>query len=144
MVLNEKGIIRQFDIVVYPVKIVIVIGDLEDNVNKLYEPKDKKFNWLAPPSADVAEAVYTVVERKTGYYCLMVWIRKEEDCSGSFFCHECGHISLEIFKYVNAHIEYDNQEPFCYLLGTIFRLINGAYYELKDYREKKSKTSKKK
>lgn len=139
MVLNEKGILRQFSLVVYPIDLVVAIGDMEDEINKRYIPRDKQYDWLSPPPEEVAEAVYNVEEKETGLYCLMIWIPKIDDCKGSYFCHESGHLAIEIFKYIGAHIDYDNQEPFCYLLGTIFRLINGAFYELKDYKPKKSK-----
>lgn len=139
MVLNEKGILRQFSLVVYPIDFVVAIGDMEDEINKRYIPRDKQYDWLSPPSEEVAEAVYNVEEKETGLYCLMIWIPKIDDCKGSYFCHESGHLAIEIFKYIGAHIDYDDQEPFCYLLGTIFRLINGAFYELKDYKPKKSK-----
>ena len=139
MVLNEKGILRQFSLVVYPIDLVVAIGDMEDEINKRYIPRDKLYDWLSPPPEEVAEAVYNVEEKETGLYCLMIWIPKIDDCKGSYFCHESGHLAIEIFKYIGAHIDYDDQEPFCYLLGTIFRLINGAFYELKDYKPKKSK-----
>lgn len=139
MVLNEKGILRQFSLVVYPIDLVVAIGDMEDEINKRYIPRDKQYDWLSPPPEEVAEAVYNVEEKETGLYCLMIWIPKIDDCKGSYFCHESGHLAIEIFKYIGAHIDYDDQEPFCYLLGTIFRLINGAFYELKDYKPKKSK-----
>ena len=139
MVLNEKGILRQFSLVVYPIDLVVAIGDMEDEINKRYIPRDKQYDWLSPPPEEVAEAVYNVEEKETGLYCLMIWIPKIDDCKSSYFCHESGHLAIEIFKYIGAHIDYDDQEPFCYLLGTIFRLINGAFYELKDYKPKKSK-----
>lgn len=139
MVLNEKGILRQFSLVVYPIDLVVAIGDMEDEINKRYIPRDKQYDWLSPPPEEVAEAAYNVEEKETGLYCLMIWIPKIDDCKGSYFCHESGHLAIEIFKYIGAHIDYDDQEPFCYLLGTIFRLINGAFYELKDYKPKKSK-----
>ena len=139
MVLNEKGILRQFSLVVYPIDLVVAIGDMEDEINKRYIPRDKQYDWLSSPPEEVAEAVYNVREKETGLYCLMIWIPKIDDCKGSYFCHESGHLAIEIFKYIGAHIDYDDQEPFCYLLGTIFRLINGAFYELKDYKPKKSK-----
>ena len=139
MVLNEKGILRQFSLVVYPIDLVVAIGDMDNEINKRYIPRDKQYDWLSPPPEEVAEAVYNVEEKETGLYCLMIWIPKIDDCKGSYFCHESGHLAIEIFKYIGAHIDYDDQEPFCYLLGTIFRLINGAFYELKDYKPKKSK-----
>ena len=139
MVLNENGILRQFSLVVYPIDLVVAIGDIEDEINKRYIPRDKQYDCLSSPPEEVAEAVYNVEEKETGLYCLMIWIPKIDDCKGSYFCHESGHLAIEIFKYIGAHIDYDDQEPFCYLLGTIFRLINGAFYELKDYKSKKSK-----
>ena len=139
MVLNEKGILKQFSLVVYPIDLVVVIGDMEDEVNKRYVPRDKQYDWLSPPPEGIAEAVYNVREKKTGLYCLLIWIPKVEDCKGYYICHESGHLALEIFKYIGAYIDYDDQEPFCYLLGTVFRLINGAFYEFKDYKPKKSK-----
>ncbi len=142
MVLNEKGIIRQFSLVVYPVKLVVVIGDMEREINKRYIPREKQYNWLSPPPEDVAEAVYLTEEKKTGNYCLMVWIPKIEDCKGSYMCHESGHLTLEIFKQIGAHIDYDDQEPFCYLLGTIFGFINETFWEFRDYKPKKSKKKK--
>ena len=139
MVLNEKGILKQFSLVVYPIDLVVAIGDVEDKINEYYIPRDKEYNYLAPPPEDVPEAIFMIEEKSTGAYCLLVWIPKIDDCKGSYFCHESGHLAMEIFKYIGAHIDYDDQEPFCYLLGTVFRLINGAYYEFKDYKPKKSK-----
>lgn len=139
MVLNERGILKQFSLVVYPIDIVVAIGDVEEEVNKHYIPKDSEYDYLAAPSNDVPAAVFMVEERETGAYCLMIWVPKTADCKGSYFCHESGHVALEIFKYIGAHIDYEDQEPFCYLLGTVFRLINGAFYEWKDYKPKKQK-----
>ena len=65
MVLNEKGILRQFSLVVYPIDLVVAIGDMEDEINKRYIPRDKQYDWLSPPPEEVAEAVYNVEEKET-------------------------------------------------------------------------------
>lgn len=143
MILNEKGILRQSDLVVYPIKLVVVIGDMEEEVNKYYMPRDKHYNWIGAPKEGVGAAVSLVEKKKDGKYGLMVWFSMFNDCTGSNLCHECGHLSLEIFRYIGAKINYEDQEPFCYLLGTIFRLCNDAFYHWKDFIEK-SKTTKKK
>lgn len=144
MILNEKGIIRQFPLVVYNQDILAVIGDMEEKVNEYYKPKDEKFNWIAAPDEGHPMAAYDVIEKKTGTICYMVWCADAEQFKGSYLCHECGHAALELFHYIGAKANYADQEPFCYLLGTIFRLINGAYYEYKDYLNKKKSKSKKK
>ena len=145
MILNEKGILQQFDLVIYPVILVIAIGDLEKEINRFYKPYDEQYNYIAPPkSSRTAATTYQVLNKKTNDPACLIWIYKTEEVRGSYLCHESGHVALEMFDYVGAHIDYDNQEPFCYLLGAIFRLCNNAFYHWKDFVEKKSKTTKKK
>lgn len=143
MILNEKGILQEFDLVVYPVQLAIAIGPLEQEINKIYRPSDEKYNHIGFPG-ECPAATYRVVNKKTKDEVCLVWIPNPDEVRGSYMCHEAGHVTLEIFSYVGAHVDYDDQEPFCYLLGTIFRLCNSAYYHWKDYMEKKSKTTKKK
>ena len=38
--------------------------------------------------------------------------------------HEATHSALEIFDYVDARIQYDNQEPFAYLVGWVVKCID--------------------
>lgn len=138
MILNEKGILRQSDLVVYPIKLVVVIGDMEKEVNKYYMPRDKHYNWIGAPKEEIGAIVSLVEKKRDGKYGLMVWFSTFNDCIGSNLCHECGHLSLEIFKYIGAKINYEDQEPFCYLLGNIFRLCNDTFYHWKDFIEKKA------
>jgi len=145
MILSEKGIIKEFDLVVYPVPFVAVFGDVEEEVNKYYEPLDKGYTKIGKPKEDYGATTYHVRNKESQQFCLLVWIPDMENSKGSYFCHECGHVVLEIFNYIGAHVNYADQEPFCYLLGTVFRLLNGASYEWKDYLDKKKiKTTKKK
>lgn len=145
MKVSEKGLIREFELVVYPVPLVAVFGDVEEEVNKLYSPmdeEDKKYDVIGKPVENYEATVYHVRNKETGQFCLMVWFPTMDNYRGNTCCHEAGHIALEIFKYVGAKVDFDNQEPFCYLLGNIFRLINGAFYEWKDYLEKKKEKTK--
>jgi hypothetical protein len=138
MVLNEKGILQQFDLVIYPVGLVIAIGDMEKEINRFYKPFDSQYEHIGFPGNNPA-ATYRIKEKKTGdNYCL-IWIPKTDNVKGSYLCHECGHVALEVFEYIGAHVDCDEQEPFCYLLGTIFRLCNNAFYHWKDFVESKTK-----
>ncbi len=138
MVLNEKGILKEFDLVIYPVGVVIAIGDMEKEINRFYKPFDNSYNHIGLPGEHPA-ATYRVKKKNTGdNYCL-IWLHKTDEVRGSYLCHECGHVTLEIFDYIGAHIDYNDQEPLCYLLGNIFRLCNNAFYHWKDFMESKSK-----
>lgn len=138
---QTKGILREFDLVIYPVKLVIAIGDIEKQVNIKYRPYDTAYNYLAPPEPPTAASVYKIRNKKTRDVSCMIWFPNPEDCVGSYMAHECGHVALEIFNYIGAHIDYEDQEPFCYLLGTIMRFLNMTVYE---YQEANPKASKRK
>lgn len=135
MIISEHGILQEFDLVIYPVQLVVAIGNVEKDINRLYKPYDEKFNYISCPSANPA-ATYEVRNKKTNDICSMIWIPKTDDVRGSYISHEAGHVALEIFKYVGAHVDYDDQEPFCYLQGAIFRLASNAFYKWKEYYEK--------
>ena len=142
--LNEKGTIKEYDLKVYPIHFVIAIGDLEKEVNKLYKPYDEAYNWIGHPGKEHPACTYRVKNKKTGNACVLVWIPKIDDFRGSYICHEAGHSTLEIFSYIGAKVSYNDQEPFCYLLGVIFKCCNQSYYELKDFLDKKKSKKPKK
>ena len=58
MVLNEKGIIKEFELVVYPINFVVVIGDMETEVNKDYATNEEDGNWISGPPPGVAGRTY--------------------------------------------------------------------------------------
>ena len=139
MVLNEKGIIKQFSLVVYPIDIVAVIGDMEQEVNKIYAPDDPDCNYIGAPPLSVDVRTYNVHNKKTMRMCILLWSPTKEHCTGHSICHDSGHAALEVFKYIGGIIDYEDQEPFCYLLGAIYRLFTGAYNEYKSYKPKITK-----
>lgn len=50
---------------------------------------------------------------------ILIRFRSKSDMKMENIAHEAVHAALEIFDYVDARIEYDNQEPFAYLVGWI-------------------------
>lgn len=130
MVLNEKGILQQFNLVIYPIDFVVVIGDMEDKVNALYQPYEEEYKdaHIAPPSS--TGATYRVKERSTGEACVLIWIGKKEEFTTSIVAHECTHAALEIWCYIRSEVSLTNQEPFAYLLGNLVRLAVGCFYEI--------------
>ena len=158
MIINKKGAVKQFNLVIYPVDFVVVIGEMEEEVNTLYQPYEKGYEeaHIAPPST--TGATYRVKERETGIPCILIWISKKDEFTSSIVAHECGHATIEIWCFIKSEVSLTNQEPFCYLLGNLVRLAVGCFYEIpgikpptvsKDAFEnptkvKKSKTPKKK
>ena len=54
MILNEKGILQEFDLVIYPVQLIIAIGDLEKEINRFYKPFDEQYNRIGFPGDNPA------------------------------------------------------------------------------------------
>ena len=158
MILNKKGAVKQFNLVIYPVDFVVAIGEVEEEVNTLYQPYEERYKdaYITPPSS--TGSTYRVREKETGIPCILIWISKKDEFTSSIVAHECCHASLEIWSYIKSEVSLSNQEPFCYLLGNLMRLAVGCFYEIpgikppivsKDAfenptRVKKSKTNKKK
>jgi hypothetical protein len=130
MVLNEKGNIKQFNLVIYPVDFTVVIGELEEDVNRLYQPYEEEYKdaYIAPPSS--TGTTYRVRERETGIPCVLIWIGKINEFTSSIVAHECTHAALEIWNYIKSEVSLSNQEPFAYLLGNLVRLAVGCFYEI--------------
>ena len=77
MILNEKGILQEFDLVIYPVMLVIAIGDLEKEINRFYKPYDEQYNYIVPQrSSSVAASTYQVRNKKTNDPACLIWIPK--------------------------------------------------------------------
>ena len=130
MILNKKGVIEQFNLVIYPVDFVVVIGDFEEEVNELYMPYDEEYKNARIGEPSAKGGTYRVKNKETQAPCIMVWVKKKEDCTSSIISHECVHAALEIWKYICSEVSLTNQEPFCYLVGNLVRLTVGAFYEI--------------
>ena len=79
MILNEKGILQQFGLVVYPVDFVVVIGDMKKEVNELYQPYEEKYADVLLGSPISTGSTYRVKERITGIPCILIWIGNKEE-----------------------------------------------------------------
>ena len=130
MVLNEKGILQQFGLVIYPVDFVVVIGDMEDKVNEIYQPYEEEYAQARIVSPSSTGTTYRVKERATGIPCILIWIGRKEEFTTSIVAHECTHAALEIWCYIKSEVSLTNQEPFAYLLGNLVRLAVGCFYEI--------------
>lgn len=144
MVLNQKGILRQFNLVIYPVDFVVAIGDVKKELEETYKPADDKYVGFGSPTEENPGKTFEAIEKATEIPCSLIWIKDLESCRGSYLCHEVGHSAMDIFGFIGAKVDIANQEPFCYLLGNLYRFINGTYNEYKDFLDKKKSTKKKK
>lgn len=111
--------IHEFECGIYPRNLWITVGApidvLRDFFGKDLPEMDKD------AAADVT-LVHADKPKPRGGVLIRFENRKELNAEN--ICHEAGHAALEIFHYCGAGINYDNQEPFCYLMGWIARMCD--------------------
>lgn len=140
---NSKGILKDYDLVTWPVHLLVAIGDMEKEINQLYKPADNSFDTIGPPCPSGA-TTYTLTDKKGEGYYNLVWYPVKGNVCIETIAHEAGHVALEIFQYTDSKVHFDNQEPLCYLIGSVARLISMAMHELikKEQKPKKTKNDK--
>ena len=141
MILKDKGILQRYETKIYPVVLIVAIGDLENEVNKFYKPYEPEYNWISKPKKISLATVYRVTNKKTKDYGLLVWFPTMDNYSAKTLCHESGHVALEIFARIKAEISIVHHEPFCYLLGYIAKCINTTYYNYREYLDRQKENN---
>lgn len=119
----SKVKIHEFDLGIYPRKIWIAIttGNKFDGFSELSEMDE---------SCDaVVDNAHDDVNDKGGIF---IRFSNKKAMTTENIAHESIHVALEVFSYIEARIEYQNQEPFCYLVGYISKCCE----QVKNYKFK--------
>ena len=115
---------------VYPVYLVVAneAVTLED-LKKDFVYSDK--NELDEDVLDCQCSTSKVYNKKTNRYCMLVKFNhrtdyKDDDKTTDLIntaAHEAGHVVLDIYDFIGASVDINNQEPFTYELGYIAECI---------------------
>lgn len=117
--MNKSRTIHEFDTVIYP-RLLWVVYDcpleiLKDMFgNEAQEMEDNS-------DAEVIRCCRQKPDKRGG---VLIRFRKKSDMTIGTIAHEATHAAMEIFEYIGARIDYENQEPFAYLVGWITECCN--------------------
>lgn len=131
---DKQNIIETYYLTVYPVKVVVAIGEgLKKTINKRFIPLEEEYKDAVityPKECDAA----TYMLRERGKYQLvsLIWAEDPKYFTGSKMAHEATHAALDIFSKIHAEVDMDNQEPFAYLVGAIMKMVNNTFYKFED------------
>ena len=114
--------IQQYDLVVYPVNFTVVVGDAVEEVNSRYMPFEEKYRECKIEAPRYSGCTYKLIEKSTNKVCVLIWFPSNKDFTADIATHECVHAALEIFEYIEANVQTEEQEPFAYLVGNLMRL----------------------
>ena len=112
---NVDGLF-EFDMKIYPL-IVYVSLDVEQ------EKLDEIFDDV--PQFEETDAAYVSLLRRRLDNVNVVLMRfDDKKPSADLIAHESAHATFEILDYIKFNLDYENQEPFTYLLGYIVGTVH--------------------
>ena len=75
------------------------------------------------------EDCYGLVVYKGRSPHILIEKNKDKSKERSVITHECFHAAMHILNHLMARVDYENQEPFAYLLDFIYREIDTFLYK---------------
>ena len=120
----------EFDLKIYPL-IVCVSLDVEQ------EKLDEIFDDV--PQFDETDAAYvSLLQRKSDNAIVVLMRFDDKKPSADLIAHESAHATFEILDYIKFNLDYENQEPFTYLLEHLMRnALEDWGYETVKIKDKK-------
>lgn len=102
---------KKFDPVIYPRKVWIALSSEDIN---------DKFDSVSEYYPDLIDAIVDrVTEEESGLRGILIRFRDLDSIDYETVTHESNHAAMEIFRDIDAIVDINNQEPFCYLSGWI-------------------------
>lgn len=113
--------IHQFDPQIYPRLLWVVIGERKAAplLDTFEELQDMDESAIA-----TTQQVYCPKQKRAGI--LIRFENKDAARNHQYVSHEATHAALDIFNYIGATVDAENQEPFCYLVGWISECVREA------------------
>lgn len=110
--------VYQFDPQIYPRKLWVAVGVTTSELNEKFVDEIKDMD-------DSNDAETLPIQQKEPLLGgVLVRFENLKSMRPDNIAHEATHAALEIFDYVDARIQYDNQEPFAYLVGWVVKCID--------------------
>lgn len=110
--------VYQFDPQIYPRKLWVAVGVPTEELNEKFVDEIKDMD-------DSNDAETLPIQQKEPLLGgVLVRFENLKSMRPDNIAHEATHAALEIFDYVDARIQYDNQEPFAYLVGWVVKCID--------------------
>lgn len=107
---DKKIKIHEFSLDIYPRKVWIAITT-ENKFDSFKELSDMDDSIIA-----VVNNAHDDVNDKGGVF---IRFSSKKFMTSENISHEACHAAMEIFNYINAKVDLNNQETFCYLVGYI-------------------------
>ncbi|MCK9592702.1 MAG: hypothetical protein M0Q91_11925 [Methanoregula sp.] len=114
----EEIKIHQFNPVIYPYKIWIVVSKSADIIaERFYEYNGKPIEFLNRDTGNLRAFVMTVTSKDQAYYGAIMLFRSKKSMSYELVAHESSHAAKYLFEHIGADVK--EHEPFEFVVGWI-------------------------
>ena len=106
----------EFDLKIYPLTVYISLDVEQEKLEQIFEDV---------PQFDETDAAYvSLLQRKLDNANVVLMRFDDKKPSADMIAHESAHATFEILDYIKFNLDYENQEPFTYLLGYIVGTVH--------------------
>jgi len=113
----EKVKIHQFDPVIYPYKIWVVVNNIPDIISEQFYQFDSKEIESWANCANLDAFAMPVRNKEHKYYGCILFFSSKESMTYNIVAHESCHAAKNLFEYIDADMKH--HEPFEYVVGWI-------------------------
>lgn len=114
----EESTIHEFDPVIYPYKLWVIIAGSPDIVAKKFDEYGGKPILFVEGDVDRSEAFTMPVRSKNNAaYGVVIFLRTKRSLTFNLVAHESSHAAKYLFDHIGADV--DPHEPFKYVVGWI-------------------------
>ena len=116
---NKKTIIHEFDPCIYPRLLWVVKGGSYEELCETFD-----IEGFEPEDGDGA-MTFGTRKKEDGLHGALIWFPKACNMNhGDWIAHEATHVALYIYHEIGASAEFENQEPFAYLVGWVYECVD--------------------
>lgn len=106
----KKETLHEFDLAIYPIKLWIAVSK-------------SKFEYILDDVVDFDNSCCAITEttcnKKTDKGGVLIRFASKKDMTIKHITHEATHVAMDIFSYIGAKVDLEDQECFSYLCGYI-------------------------
>lgn len=100
---------KEFDFVIYPLKLVIMVGTPYEELASRFNNKEKgKEGWDSEEYIEtVASFVNLVLDTKDDQYKILLYFKDKEKMTMRNICHESFHVAISVCSFCNMDLGFN-------------------------------------
>lgn len=114
--MKDKSEIYEFDPVIYPYKLWVVIGKTPNAIAEQFnEYTGNTIEFIESDTKMMEAFTMPVIKKDNSSYGVVIFFRSKKSMSYGLVAHESSHAAKYLFEHINADMEV--HEPFEYVIG---------------------------